>query len=35
MLPTDHSFLDDIPQENARALIETVMRHGKYTDVAR
>ena len=30
MLSTDHSLHDDIPLENAKALIETVMGHGKY-----
>jgi uroporphyrinogen decarboxylase len=30
MLSTDHSLHDDIPLENAKALIETVMKHGGY-----
>jgi uroporphyrinogen decarboxylase len=30
ILSTDHSLHDDIPLENAMALIETVHKHGKY-----
>jgi uroporphyrinogen decarboxylase len=34
MISTDHSLHDDIPLENARALIETVMKYGVYADKA-
>jgi uroporphyrinogen decarboxylase len=30
ILSTDHSLHDDIPLENARALIDTVLKYGKY-----
>jgi uroporphyrinogen decarboxylase len=30
IISTDHSLHDDIPLENVRALIDTVMKYGNY-----